>query len=69
MSAPRANLVAPVQDTLTFEVLGWTPSTNGTVAAAAIEVTLRKGRRPPGAALPLRSQSLRRRRNGRPKKN
>ena len=27
-------LVAPVQDTLTFEVLGWTPSTNGTVAAS-----------------------------------
>ena len=40
-------LVAPVQDTLTFEVLGWTPSTNGTVAAAAIEVRPPQG--PPAA--------------------
>jgi hypothetical protein len=32
-------LVAPVQDTLTFEVLAWTPSTNGTAAAGAVEVT------------------------------
>ena len=31
-------MVAPVESTLTFEVLGWTPSTNGTVAASAVEV-------------------------------
>ncbi len=32
-------LIAPANDTLTFEVLGWTPSTNGPVTASAIELT------------------------------
>jgi hypothetical protein len=40
-------MVAPVQETLTFEVLGWTPSTNGTAAAGAVEVTPPEG--PPAA--------------------
>src|ERR1035441_6715673 len=40
-------LVAPVQDTLTFEVLGWTPSSNGTAAGGAGEGTPPQG--PPAA--------------------
>jgi hypothetical protein len=45
-------LVAPVQDTLTFEVLGWTPSTNGTVAAGAIEVAPPQGPAAAGRGAP-----------------
>ena len=33
-----AYLVSPVKDTLVAEVLGWTPSTNGTVRAQAIQI-------------------------------
>ena len=36
-------LVAPAHDTLTFEVLAWTPSTNGTASAGAVEVTPPEG--------------------------
>jgi hypothetical protein len=36
-------LVAPVQAALTFEVLGWTPSTKGTTTAGAVEVTPPEG--------------------------
>src|SRR5438128_1629707 len=35
-----AHLVAPVKDPLTCEVLAWTPSTNGTVTAPAIQMIL-----------------------------
>jgi hypothetical protein len=45
-------LVAPVQDTLTFEVLGWTPSTNGTAAAGAVEVTPPEGPAAAGRGAP-----------------
>jgi carboxypeptidase Q len=33
-------ITAPVQDTLTFEVLAWTPSTKGVVAAEAVNLVL-----------------------------
>jgi hypothetical protein len=33
-------MLAPVQDTLTFEVLAWTPSTKGIVAAEAVNIVL-----------------------------
>jgi carboxypeptidase Q len=35
-----AHLVAPVKDPLVCEVLAWTPSTNGTVTAAAVQMML-----------------------------
>ena len=35
-----AHIVAPVKDALVAEVLAWTPSTKGTVRAAAVQVTL-----------------------------
>lgn len=35
-----AHIVAPVKDPLTCEVLAWTPSTNGTVTAQAIQIVL-----------------------------
>ena len=31
-------LITPVQDTLTYEVLAWTPSTNGPVTADAVQI-------------------------------
>ena len=31
-------MLSPVQDTLTFEVLAWTPSTRGPVTAAAVQI-------------------------------
>lgn len=34
------HIVSPVQDQLTFEVLAWTPSTNGTVRAPAYQMVL-----------------------------
>jgi hypothetical protein len=33
------HIVSPVKDRLEFEVLGWTPSTNGTVTAEAVHLT------------------------------
>ncbi|MBZ5726150.1 MAG: M20/M25/M40 family metallo-hydrolase [Acidobacteriia bacterium] len=36
-------MVAPVRENLKFEVLGWTPSTGGTVMAPAIEVVVPQG--------------------------
>ncbi len=35
-----AHIVSPVKDSLVCEVLAWTPSTNGTVRAAAYQMTL-----------------------------
>jgi hypothetical protein len=40
------HIVSPVQDRLEFEVLGWTPSTNGTVTAEAFHLVAPQG--PPG---------------------
>jgi carboxypeptidase Q len=40
-------ITAPVEDNLTFEVLAWTPSTNGTVAASAVQVIPPQGPPPP----------------------
>jgi hypothetical protein len=48
-------LVAPVKENLKFEVLAWTPSTNGTVTASTIEVTPPEGPEapsPPAGAAP-----------------
>jgi carboxypeptidase Q len=42
-------IVAPVKANLKFEVLGWTPSTNGTVTGSAIEL------QPPQGPLPERT--------------
>jgi len=36
-------IVAPVKENLKFEVLAWTPSTNGTVNALAMEIVLPQG--------------------------
>ena len=36
-------LVSPIRDTLTFEVLAWTPSTNGAVSASAVQVEVPQG--------------------------
>src|SRR5512143_2430956 len=33
-----AHIVAPVKDSLVCEVLAWTPSTNGTVTAPAVQI-------------------------------
>lgn len=44
------HIVAPVKDNLTFEVLGWTPSTNGPVAASAVQVVLPQGPLPAASA-------------------
>src|SRR5215831_9907399 len=43
-------IVAPVKENLKFEVLAWTPSTNGTVTASAIELDPPQGPPPPAAA-------------------
>jgi hypothetical protein len=40
-------ITAPVQDTLVFEVLGWTPSTNGAVSGSAVQLVLPQGPEPP----------------------
>ncbi len=40
-------IVAPVHENLKFEVLAWTPSTNGTVTASAIELEPPQGPLPP----------------------
>ncbi len=39
-----AHVTAPFKDQLTCEVLAWTPSTNGTVTAQAVQLTLPEGR-------------------------
>jgi carboxypeptidase Q len=42
-------IVAPVKQNLKFEVLAWTPSTNGTITASAIEIVPPQGPLPPAA--------------------
>jgi hypothetical protein len=42
-------IIAPVRENVKFEVLGWTPSTNGTVSASAIEIVPPQGPVPPAA--------------------
>src|SRR5262245_46198665 len=37
------HIVSPVKDNLTFEVLGWTPSTNGAVSASVVQVQVPQG--------------------------
>src|SRR3984893_11735509 len=44
-----AFLVAPVHENLKFEVLAWTPSTKGTVAASAIQLIPPQGPLPPAS--------------------
>jgi hypothetical protein len=43
-------IVSPVQQNLKFEVLAWTPSTNGTVTASAVQIVPPQG--PPAPAPP-----------------
>jgi hypothetical protein len=46
------HILSPVKDNLTFEVLGWTPSTNGTVTGPAVHIVAPQGpvvEAPPGA--------------------
>ena len=38
------HILSPVKDNLTFEVLAWTPSTQGTVQAQAVQIELPKDR-------------------------
>jgi carboxypeptidase Q len=45
-----AFLISPVQENLKFEVLAWTPSTNGTVTGSAIQIVVPQGPPPPVAA-------------------
>jgi carboxypeptidase Q len=45
-----ANIVAPVHENLKFEVLAWTPSTNGKVTGSAIEIVPPEGPMPPAPA-------------------
>src|SRR6202020_2750191 len=40
---------APVRENVKFEVLAWTPSTNGTVNAAAVQIIPPQGPLPPAA--------------------
>src|SRR5450432_480559 len=40
-------IVTPVRENLKFEVLAWTPSTNGTLKASAIEIQPPQGPLPP----------------------
>ncbi len=42
-------IVAPVRENVKFEVLAWTPSTNGTVTASAVEIVVPQGPLPPAA--------------------
>jgi hypothetical protein len=42
-------IVAPVRENVKFEVLAWTPSTNGTVTASAIQIIPPQGPLPPAA--------------------
>jgi hypothetical protein len=43
-------ITAPVKDNLTFEVLSWTPSTNGPISASAVQVVPPQGPLPPPPA-------------------
>ncbi|HEY1492934.1 MAG TPA: M20/M25/M40 family metallo-hydrolase [Candidatus Solibacter sp.] len=45
-----AFLISPVQENLKFEVLAWTPSTNGTVTGSALQIVVPQGPPPPAAA-------------------
>jgi len=45
-----AMIVAPVHENVKFEVLAWTPSTNGKVTGSAIEIVPPQGPMPPAAA-------------------
>src|SRR5580658_908646 len=42
-------IVAPVRENVKFEVLAWTPSTNGTVNASAVEIIPPQGPLPPAS--------------------
>jgi hypothetical protein len=42
-------LVSPVKENLKFEVLAWTPSTKGTIAASAIQLIVPQGPLPPAS--------------------
>src|SRR5580693_1806428 len=42
-------IVAPVRENVKFEVLAWTPSTNGTVTASAVQIVVPQGPAPPAA--------------------
>src|SRR5262245_59764803 len=44
------HIISPVKDNLVFEVLAWTPSTNGTVTAPAVLLVPPTGPAPAGAA-------------------
>ena len=43
------SIIAPVRENVKFEVLAWTPSTNGTVTASAVEIVAPQGPAPPAA--------------------
>ena len=43
------HIVSPVKDNLVFEVLGWTPSTNGDVTAQAVQLITPRGPQAPPA--------------------
>jgi carboxypeptidase Q len=43
------NILSPVKENLKFEVLAWTPSTNGAVTASAMELTPPQGPLPPAS--------------------
>ncbi len=45
-----AMIVAPVHENVKFEVLAWTPSTNGKVTGSAIEIVPPQGPMPPASA-------------------
>ncbi len=45
-------IVAPVHENLKFEVLAWTPSTNGTVNASAIQIIVPQGPPAPVSKMP-----------------
>ena len=55
-------ITAPVKDNLTFEVLAWTPSTNGTVSGEAVQMILPQ--RPTQAELDAYFNSIRSQVNG-----
>src|SRR5882757_10204546 len=48
-----AHVISPVKDQLTAEVLAWTPGTNGTVTAPAVQIELPSRPTPPELAAAL----------------
>jgi hypothetical protein len=47
-----ASIVAPVHENLKFEILAWTPSTNGKVTASTVELVPPQGPMPPASEEP-----------------